>query len=74
MSEVIFATVENGLVRPDREVALSTGTKVRLTVEPADEPEVRVPAACEALNELCDELPIDSHGSRLTRDQRHDRR
>ena len=37
MSQVIFATVENGLLKPDREMGLSPGTKVRLTVEPCDD-------------------------------------
>ena len=73
MTQVIFATVENGLLKPDREIGLSAGTKVRLTVEPCDDA-VQVEAACDALDELCDEIPFDSHGDRLTRDQLHDRR
>jgi len=74
MSQVIFATVENGLLKPDREMGLSPGTKVRLTVEPCDDFAVQAERACAALDELCDEFPIDSHGDRLTRDQLHDRR
>jgi predicted DNA-binding antitoxin AbrB/MazE fold protein len=74
MSQVIFATVENGVLKPDREMGLSSGTKVRLTVEPCDNVAVQAEAACNALDELCDELPIYSQGDRLTRDQLHDRR
>ena len=73
MSQVIFATVENGLLRPDREMGFSPGTKVRLTIEPCDDSAAQAEAACDALDELCDELPIDSHGDRLTRDQLYDR-
>ena len=74
MSQVIFATVENGLLKPDREIGLSSGTKVRLTVEECDDAAVPAEAACDALDELCDELPLDSREGRLTRDQLHDRR
>ena len=74
MSQVIFATVENGLLKPDREMGLSSGTKVRLTVEPCDEAAIQAERTCDVLDELCDELPIDSHGDRLSRDQLHDRR
>ncbi|MEI8376622.1 MAG: hypothetical protein WCJ35_27710 [Planctomycetota bacterium] len=35
---------------------------------------VQAEEACDLLDELCDELPIDLHGDRLTRDQLHDRR
>jgi predicted DNA-binding antitoxin AbrB/MazE fold protein len=74
MSQVIFATFENGLLKPDRDIGLSAGTKVRLTVEPCDDAAAQVEGACDALDELCDQLPFDSHGDRLTRDQLHDRR
>ena len=74
MSQVIFATVENGLLKPDREMGLSPGTKVRLTVEPCNDAVFQAVEACDALDELCDELSIDSHGDRLPRDQLHDRR
>jgi predicted DNA-binding antitoxin AbrB/MazE fold protein len=74
MSRIIIATVENGLFRPDREIGLSAGTKVRLTVEPCDDATVQAEGACDALDKLCDELPFDSQGDRLTRDQLHDRR
>ena len=34
MRQIIFATVENGLVKPDREIGLSSGAEVRFTLEP----------------------------------------
>jgi len=74
MSQVIFATVENGLFKPDRETGLSPGIKVRLTVEPCEDFANQAPRACDALDELCDEFPIDSRGDRLNRDQLLDRR
>ena len=75
MSQVIFATVENGLLKPDRKISLSSGTKVRMTVEVCDDASVPAGAACDALDELCHELPIDLREDRLTRDQLlHDRR
>jgi predicted DNA-binding antitoxin AbrB/MazE fold protein len=69
MTQVIFATVENGLLKPDREMGLSPGTKVRLTIEPCGDTANQTEAACDELDRLCDELPIDSHGDRLSRDQ-----
>ena len=74
MSQVIFATVGNGVLKPDREIGLPPGTKVRLTVELCDNSAVRADEACNALDELCDEFPIDSRGDRLSRDQLQDRR
>ena len=45
----------------------------RPTVERCDEGVVQAEAACDALDDLCDELPINSHGDWLTRDQLHER-
>jgi len=33
MSQVIFATVEDGVLKPDGQIGLSSGTKVRVTLE-----------------------------------------
>ena len=74
MSQVIFATVEDGLLRPDEAIGLTPGTKVRLTVEPCVDSTLLAIEACDALDELCEEIPIDSHGNRLSREQLHDRR
>jgi predicted DNA-binding antitoxin AbrB/MazE fold protein len=74
MSQVMFATVEDGLLRPDREIGLSSGTKVRLTVEPFEDTVVQSKEACDELDDLCDEFPVESREPRLTRDQLHARR
>ena len=74
MSQIIFATVENGLLKPDREIGLSSGTKVRLTLEPCAESLAQATQACDELDDLCEKLPIESRAPRLTRDQLHERR
>jgi predicted DNA-binding antitoxin AbrB/MazE fold protein len=74
MSQVILATVEDGVLKPDGKIGLSSGTKVRLTVELCDEAVVQAQEACDQLDHLCDEFPVDSRGSKLTRDQLHERR
>ncbi|MGA2032048.1 MAG: antitoxin family protein [Thermoguttaceae bacterium] len=74
MSQIILATVENGFLKPDREIGLAPGTKVRLTIEPYSDAVIQTAQSCAALDELCEQLPVDSHGDRLTRDQLHDRR
>jgi predicted DNA-binding antitoxin AbrB/MazE fold protein len=72
MSQVIFATVEDGMLKPDRDISLSPGTRVRITLEQWDDPSAPSKLACDELDELCDEIPITSHGVRLTRDQLHE--
>jgi hypothetical protein len=73
MSQIVFATVEGDYLKPDVAIGLSQGTKVRLTVEPCEEAKVERSNAFDALDELCEQFPLDSHGIRLTRDQLHDR-
>ena len=73
MSQIITATVENGTLKPDRDLGLASGTKVRVTVERCDDAIAQAKVACDALDQLCDEIPIDSCGNRLTRDQLHER-
>jgi len=74
MSQVILATVENGVLKPDREIGLSPGTKVRLTLELRQDALTQATQACDELDQLCDTSPVDSHGIKLTRDQLHERR
>jgi predicted DNA-binding antitoxin AbrB/MazE fold protein len=73
MSEVILATVEDGVLKPDGQLGLSSGTKVRVTLELCDEAMAGAEQACDQLDRLCDEFPLDSGGSKLTRDQLHER-
>ena len=73
MSQIITATVENGTLKPDRDLGLASGTKVRVTVEQCDNAIAQANVGCDELDRLCDEIPIDSHENRLTRDQLHER-
>ena len=73
MSQVIFATVEDGVLKPDERIHLSSGTKVRITLELCDDATVQANEACNELDHLCDEFPLDSNGAKLTRDQLHER-
>jgi predicted DNA-binding antitoxin AbrB/MazE fold protein len=74
MSEIILATVEDGRFKPDIDMGLTSGTRVRLTVDACDAALSQSANACETLDALCEEFPVESHGNRLTRDQLHDRR
>lgn len=74
MSQVIFATVEDGVLKPDGKIGLSSGTKVRLTLELCDEAVAQAEQAWDQLDHLCEEFPLDSGGTKLTRDQLHERR
>ena len=73
MHEVITVTFEGGVLRPDKPLAFSPGTKVRMFVE-AVELAAPTPDALAELDQLCTEFPIDSGGALLTRDQLHERR
>ena len=88
MSQVINATVEGGLLRPDRPLDLPPNTRVRLVIEPLGEDsevadgsataiESRPPedqAAWDDLERLWGESDVDSGAPRPTRDDLHDRR
>lgn len=74
MSQIITATVEDGVLKPDHDIGLSSGTKVRLTFELCDDADRRSTLACDELDQLCDEFPIFAQGKRLTRDDLHERR
>ena len=67
------ATFEDGVLKPDRELGLSPGTRVRLFLEPLEHFKT-ARSALDELDRLCDEFPIDSGGALLTRDQLHERR
>ena len=74
MNRVIIATIEDGVLKPDQEIRIASGTKVRVTIEPCNDAHDRAGNACDELDTLCDEFPVDSHGDLLTRDQLHERR
>ncbi|NLX96970.1 MAG: antitoxin family protein [Rhodopirellula sp.] len=73
MSQVITATVVNGVLKPEQDLGLPSGTKVRLVVDPWDEVRAHHEEAFGELDRLCDEFPIASQGRRLTRDELHER-
>ena len=74
MSHVITATFVDGVLKPEQELDLASGTKVRLILELWDDVSARQQDACDELDRLCDECPVDSGGPHLTRDQLHERR
>ena len=74
MSQIILATFEDGVLKPEETLGLPAGTKVRLTLDVRSNGQTEIQEACAALDLLCDELPVHSHGLRLTRDQLHERR
>jgi predicted DNA-binding antitoxin AbrB/MazE fold protein len=70
MSQLITATFNDGVLKPDERLELVAGAKVRLLIMPFSEGS---DIALDELDRLCDEHPIDSGGERLTRDQLHER-
>ncbi len=73
MSQIIAATFENGVFRPHEDLRLAPGTTVRLIVDRLDDIQAPARQAYAELDALCAQLPIDSGGIRLTRDQLHER-
>jgi predicted DNA-binding antitoxin AbrB/MazE fold protein len=74
MSQIVTAIFENGLLKPDVQLHLSPGARVRLTVEPIEAVPASNDRAWEELEELWEAALGDSNGKRFTRDQLHDRR
>ena len=74
MDQIVTATFDHGVLKPDTPLDLPANARVRLTIERL-QPEAGEPLdALDALDQLCDEYPIDSEGNILTRDQLHERR
>jgi predicted DNA-binding antitoxin AbrB/MazE fold protein len=74
MSQVITATFENGVLKPEGELALPAGSRVRLTVEVLGVSSEAKEAAWQELEQLWEEASVDSGGVRFSRDQLHERR
>ena len=76
MVQVIAATFEHGVFKPDQKPALSESTRVRLVVETINEDvdESRRQQAWADLEQLWQKSMLNSQGDRLTRDQLHERR
>ena len=75
MSQVIDATFEDGMFKPDETPGLSPHTRVRLLVEPMPQnaEEERRQQAWADIEKLWKQLPLDSQGDRLSREQLHER-
>jgi predicted DNA-binding antitoxin AbrB/MazE fold protein len=75
MIQVIAATFEDGVFKPDQQPAISESTRVRLIVETtnADTDESLRQHAWASLEHLREKSTFDSHGDRMSRDQLHER-
>ncbi len=75
MVQVLAATFEDGVFKPDRRPALSDSARVRLVVETIDANEsARADQSWAALQQLWNTSSFNSGGDRLNRDQLHERR
>jgi len=74
MTQVLTATFDNGILRPDEPLLLSPGERVRLILEPLNAAQRDHAVAWEEFEKLCEEAPIHSGGERMTRDELHERR
>lgn len=73
MNHFVTALFSDGVLKPDQELELPSGTRVRLFWDFAEEASGPQEQACAELDRLCDALPIVSDGPHLTRDQLHER-
>jgi predicted DNA-binding antitoxin AbrB/MazE fold protein len=75
MIEVITATFEDGVLKPNGPLNLPAHCRVRLVVQPLEEgAEEQRRQAWEALERLWQQSTLDSQGTRLSRDELHERR
>ena len=75
MIQVLAATFENGVFKPDQELSLSSPTRVRLLVETVEEDAAksRSQQAWAMIEEIWRQSTFDSRGDCLSRDQLHER-
>ncbi len=75
MIQVIAATFEDGVFKPDQQPVLSESTRVRLIVETESEAADQSlrQDAWDSLEQIWKESKFDSNGERLTRDELHER-
>jgi predicted DNA-binding antitoxin AbrB/MazE fold protein len=74
MSQIITATFDGSVFKPDTPVTLPDQSRVQLVIQPLENATCGSDAAMDELEKLWDEVSVDSHGERLTRDQLHERR
>ena len=73
MGQIVTATFEDGILKPDAPLDLPPHARVRLVVETLDELTEDSRKVWTELERLWDEASIDSQGERMTRDQLHER-
>ncbi|HEY2414352.1 MAG TPA: antitoxin family protein [Pirellulaceae bacterium] len=74
MTQVLAATFEDGVFKPDQRPALSDSARVRLVVETIDANEsTRASESWDTIRHLWTTSNFNSGGDRLTRDQLHER-
>jgi predicted DNA-binding antitoxin AbrB/MazE fold protein len=74
MSQIVTATFDGNVFKPDSPITLADRTRVRLVIQPLDNAKSGSDEAMDDLEKLWDEVSVDSQGERLTRDQLHERR
>jgi predicted DNA-binding antitoxin AbrB/MazE fold protein len=75
MVQVIAATFEDGVFKPDEALKLRPQTRVRLLVETLDDESniARRQQAWDTVQRLWKQSAIDSEGKHLSREQLHER-
>lgn len=75
MIEIVQATFQDGVFKPDKPPSFHGGTRVRMVVESvATDDESNRAAAWASLQEIWRHSRLDSQGDRLSREQLHARR
>ena len=72
MAQVVTATFEDGILKPDQPLDLPAQARVRLVVEVLEEATAR-DAVWEEFEQIMDEMTIDSGGPIPTREELYDR-
>jgi predicted DNA-binding antitoxin AbrB/MazE fold protein len=72
MSQVITATFENGVLKPDEALDLPAQARVRVTIDSLEEQQ-ESGEAWKELERLWNEVDFLPEGDLLTRDQLHER-
>jgi predicted DNA-binding antitoxin AbrB/MazE fold protein len=75
MVQVLSATFEDGVFKPDERPALADTARVRLVIEPLNgEESAQRDQSWAVLQHLWNTSTFNSRGDRLTREQLHERR
>lgn len=69
----ISVTYENGVLRPDEQLNLPEGTRLRASIHGVAPDPKAAAAAMEAIRRISDSGVFRSGGRRFTRDQMHER-